>query len=66
MSDLPKPNEPAWVRWLPLAREILAHPVYSGARTYGAGGSDAKAELEVDAKRIAQLLARRVEGGPRP
>ena len=58
--------DPAWVVWLPLAREILAHPVYSGARTYGAGGSDAKAELEADAKKIAQLLARRVEGRLRP
>jgi len=57
--------DPAWLKWLPLAREILAHPVYSGQRQYGAGGSDAKAELEADAKKLAQLLARRVDGRPK-
>lgn len=57
--------EPDWVAWLPVARQVLAHPVYSGSRTYGANVTDAKAELENDARAIARLLARIVEGKPK-
>lgn len=62
MTDFP----PAWPKWLPLAREVLAHLAASGSvRQYGAGG-EAKEQLEQDAKRIAKALARRLPPSAAP
>lgn len=62
MTDFP----PAWPKWLPLAKKILAHPVYSGQRQYGAGGADARLQLEHDERSLAKLLAREMPASAAP
>lgn len=62
MTDFP----PNWTQWLPLARIIIAHPVYSGQRQYGASATDAKEQIEHDARSIAKILAKELPAGTKP